>query len=59
LRQNEWPDVVGQKPEEPAVAARKQPATDASQPLDVKKLFAGTCGWCHSDGGRVPAKAQN
>jgi mono/diheme cytochrome c family protein len=24
--------------------------------LDVEKLFAGTCGWCHSGGGRVAGK---
>jgi mono/diheme cytochrome c family protein len=26
------------------------------QPLDVNQLFATTCGWCHSDGGRAPGK---
>src|SRR5262252_3816822 len=25
-------------------------------PLDVEQLFASTCGWCHSDGGRVAGK---
>ena len=24
--------------------------------LDVNQLFATTCGWCHSDGGRTPGK---
>jgi len=24
--------------------------------LDVNKLFAGTCGWCHSNGGRTAGK---
>ena len=34
----------------------------ASQPgpmqsgFDVGKLFAGSCGWCHSKGGRNPGK---
>jgi mono/diheme cytochrome c family protein len=23
---------------------------------DVERLFAGTCGWCHSDGGRQKGK---
>jgi mono/diheme cytochrome c family protein len=51
------PMSSGKKPEEPAVAApEKQPAMDAAPPLDVKKLFAGTCGWCHSGGGRVAGK---
>ena len=25
-------------------------------PVDVKQLFATTCGWCHSDGGRTTGK---
>jgi mono/diheme cytochrome c family protein len=51
------PMSSGKRPEEPAVTApEKQPAMDANQPLDVKKLFAGTCGWCHSGGGRVAGK---
>jgi mono/diheme cytochrome c family protein len=25
-------------------------------PLDVEQVFAGTCGWCHSDGGRIAGK---
>jgi mono/diheme cytochrome c family protein len=24
--------------------------------IDVEQLFASTCGWCHSDGGRVAGK---
>jgi mono/diheme cytochrome c family protein len=28
----------------------------AKAPLDVKSLFASTCGWCHSNGGRSPGK---
>lgn len=24
--------------------------------FDVEKLFAGTCGWCHSDGGRTAGR---
>lgn len=41
-----------------AVPARAQSAT--SQPenetIDVEQLFAGTCGFCHSDGGRAAGK---
>jgi mono/diheme cytochrome c family protein len=51
------PMSSGKKPEEPTVAApEKQPAADANPSLDVKKLFAGTCGFCHSSGGRVAGK---
>jgi mono/diheme cytochrome c family protein len=35
----------------PAAAAK-----DAKGSLDVNKLFASTCGWCHSNGGRSPGK---
>jgi len=28
----------------------------AGQSFDVNKLFAGSCGWCHSKGGRAPGK---
>jgi mono/diheme cytochrome c family protein len=31
-------------------------AKDAKGQLDVNKLFAGTCGWCHSNGGRTAGK---
>jgi len=43
-------------------AAAALPATDTAPPadssaaFDVEKLFASTCGWCHSDGGRVAGK---
>ena len=45
--------------------AQAQPSTGAAPPvnakdekgqLDVNKLFAGTCGWCHSNGGRTAGK---
>ncbi|HEX9275872.1 MAG TPA: cytochrome c [Casimicrobiaceae bacterium] len=43
------------KPPEPAAAA--QSASDSKGgDFDVQKLFANTCGWCHSDGGRAPGK---
>jgi mono/diheme cytochrome c family protein len=31
-------------------------ATQDNAPIDVGQLFATTCGWCHSDGGRVAGK---
>jgi mono/diheme cytochrome c family protein len=38
-------------------AVAQQPATaNAKPPLDVTQLFATTCGWCHSDGGRAAGK---
>jgi mono/diheme cytochrome c family protein len=40
-----------------AVPAAAQSATSPdNQPFDVEQLFASTCGWCHSDGGRVAGK---
>jgi mono/diheme cytochrome c family protein len=39
-------------------ARAQQPAAPAADngPLDVGQLFATTCGWCHSDGGRAAGK---
>ena len=37
------------------VMAQSATAPD-NAPLDVEQLFASTCGWCHSDGGRVAGK---
>jgi mono/diheme cytochrome c family protein len=34
----------------------QQETTQSGSQLDVNQLFAGTCGWCHSDGGRVAGK---
>jgi mono/diheme cytochrome c family protein len=36
-----------------APAAADQPAAPAQSTLDVNQLFAGTCGFCHSNAGRV------
>jgi mono/diheme cytochrome c family protein len=36
-------------------ARAQQPAAPAEQ-IDVPQLFATTCGWCHSDGGRAAGK---
>lgn len=37
------------------VSAQQATAPD-NAPLDVAQLFATTCGWCHSDGGRAVGK---
>jgi mono/diheme cytochrome c family protein len=41
-----------------AVPASAQPATTTpdNAPFDAEQLFASTCGWCHSDGGRAAGK---
>src|SRR5580700_8022912 len=42
-----------------AVPARaQQPATPApdNAPVNGEQLFASTCGFCHSDGGRAPGR---
>ena len=41
-----------------AAPALAQPATAPANnaPTDVSQLFATTCGWCHSDGGRAAGK---
>ena len=36
-------------------APAQQPDATAGQ-VDVPQLFATTCGWCHSDGGRAAGK---
>ena len=38
--------------------ASAQPAATAPDDatFDVEQLFASSCGWCHSDGGRVAGK---
>src|ERR1700746_3954330 len=41
---------------QPARAQQPASPTPDSGPLDVKQLFATTCGWCHSDGGRAAGK---
>jgi mono/diheme cytochrome c family protein len=38
-----------------ARAQQSAPVPDNGQ-LDGRQLFATTCGWCHSDGGRVAGK---
>jgi len=51
------PMSSGYKAPAPQTAEQVPPsAKDAKAPLDVNKLFASTCGWCHSNGGRSPGK---
>jgi len=40
----------------PAAPAASAAAGGAAEAFDVNKLFATTCGWCHSNGGRAPGK---
>jgi mono/diheme cytochrome c family protein len=44
----------------PALAQSANAGSDQAKPddaqLDVHQLFATTCGWCHSDGGRAAGK---
>lgn len=44
---------AAQPSSEPAPSAA---AKDEKGQLDVNKLFATTCGWCHSNGGRTAGK---
>ena len=37
-------------------SAQSANAPSDNAPLDVPQLFATTCGWCHSDGGRAAGK---
>jgi len=36
--------------------AQQPPPANGTSSLDVNQLFATTCGWCHSDGGRSVGK---
>ena len=40
----------------PDLALAQQAAAAPASKLDVPQLFSGTCGWCHTDGGRVAGK---
>lgn len=40
----------------PSRAQQPTPGAPDNQHLDVGQLFATTCGWCHSDGGRAAGK---
>ena len=38
------------------VQAQSATAARDNASIDVNQLFATTCGWCHSDGGRIAGK---
>lgn len=38
------------------VQAQSAPPSPENGTFDVEQLFAGTCGFCHSDGGRAAGK---
>ncbi len=40
----------------PAWAQQPAPSAPDNAPFDAEQLFASTCGWCHSDGGRAAGK---
>jgi mono/diheme cytochrome c family protein len=40
----------------PTQSSTDQPSAEAKSELDVKRLFATTCGFCHSNGGRSAGK---
>ena len=40
----------------PAGGPAPAPAQEGGGEFDVEKLFASTCGWCHSDAGRVAGR---
>ena len=50
------PMSSGYKAPQPSAEQTPASAKDAKAPLDVNKLFASTCGWCHSNGGRTAGK---
>src|SRR5215470_13348814 len=43
-------------PAHPTRAQQPASPTPDNGQIDVKQLFATTCGWCHSDGGRAAGK---
>jgi mono/diheme cytochrome c family protein len=47
---------VGDDAKAAAAPAAQADPTGAPQSFDVNKLFAGSCGWCHSRGGRAAGK---
>src|SRR6266699_4009101 len=52
------PMSSGYKPNAPTAEAvpEQPPGAGGKGPMDVRQLFANTCGWCHSDGGRAAGK---
>ena len=41
----------------PVMAQQPAPPAPNNAPFDVEQLFASTCGFCHSDGGRAAGRA--
>ena len=39
-----------------ALAAAQNATAPGEEKFDVSQLFAATCGFCHSDGGRAPGR---
>ena len=55
--QLQGPMSSGKKPETPAPGASANGnAAPNPAPFDVEKLFANTCGWCHSNAGRTAGR---
>jgi mono/diheme cytochrome c family protein len=51
------PMSSGKRTDNPAATAPTESAAKGLRPaFDVEKLFANTCGWCHSDAGRAPGR---
>ena len=44
------------EPAEGPAGVTAPPSSDPNAPFDVEKLFANTCGWCHSGAGRVAGR---
>ncbi|WP_371259862.1 cytochrome c [Bradyrhizobium sp. WSM3983] len=40
----------------PSRGQQSTPPAPENEQIDVGQLFATTCGWCHSDGGRAAGK---
>ena len=50
------PMSSNRKQESAVVAPESVPTQEPKAGFDAEKLFASTCGWCHSGGGRVAGK---
>jgi mono/diheme cytochrome c family protein len=54
--QTNGPMSSGYKATQPSTDPPPADAKNATGELDVKRLFATTCGFCHSNGGRTAGK---
>jgi mono/diheme cytochrome c family protein len=50
------PMSAGKPPEAPASGANPSATPSNPAAFDVEKLFANTCGWCHSNAGRTEGR---